>query len=79
MRYEDLQDQKRFEREDSKSALESEIGVHVDIGREMEEFPGQVTLGVIGTAGEDVKAMEMINDSLMNFRDQHSPSIAVST
>jgi len=59
--------------------LESEIGVHVDIGREIEEFPGQVPLGVIGTAVENVNAMEMINDSLMNFRDQHSPSSTEST
>ena len=59
--------------------LESEIGVHVDIGREIEEFPGQVPLGVIGTAVENVNAMEMIKDSLMNFRDQHSPSSTEST
>ena len=58
--------------------LESEIGVHVDIGREIEEFPGQVPLGVIGTAGENVKAMEMINDSLVNFRNQPSPSTTPS-
>ena len=54
------------------STLESENGVRMDIGRELEEYPGQIPLGVIGTAVQNVKTIDMINDSLEKFRIQQS-------
>ena len=50
------------------SEVESESGVRVEVGREMEDDPGRVPLGVVGTAVQNVKAWEMIHDAFENYK-----------
>jgi hypothetical protein len=45
-------------------SLEDDIGVRIEVGRERDEDPGFLPVGVIGTATQNVKAIELISEKL---------------
>ena len=49
--------------------LQEDIGVHVDVGKEREDQPGSVSLGVVGTASQCYEAMEELRESYQSFLD----------
>ena len=57
--------------------VESESGVRVEVGREMEDDPGRVPLGVVGTAVQNVKAWEIIHDAFENYKMKNDDNIRI--
>ena len=57
--------------------VESESGVRVEVGREMEDDPGRVPLGVVGTALQNVKAWEIIHDAFENYKMKNDDNIRI--
>ncbi len=51
----------------SKSQLENEFGVHLDIGKEREDCPGLVAIGLIGTAEQNYRASEHLKAMYEKF------------